>query len=62
MQDLPEASTAWSLTPWLGRGPCTVALAFHSDRKALPYFLPKERHSLMTVTHWHDSCPSAGIS
>lgn len=29
--------------------PSTVALAFPSDKKALPSFLPKERHSLGTI-------------
>lgn len=40
--------------------PSTVASAFPSAKKALPSFLPKERHSLMTVTRWHNSCPAQG--
>lgn len=55
MQDLPETSTAGSLTLCLGQGPwyCSCGLSLSQERH-YP-FLPKERHSLMTITHWHNS-------
>lgn len=40
--------------------PSPAASAFPSAQKALPSFLPKERHSLKTVTLWHNSCPAQG--